>query len=178
MKKHGKKYKQFDDNFDYHTQRSKKSLWKIVLGVVGLIGLFITINVVSGIFSFTGSMIQETKKLAVEELSPYVLLKKYSSFKDMYAVLSKKQSDIGIYEQRITSMTESYEGIHRHKWDRTDKEQFNQWQSELVGIKASFNNLAAQYNAQMAKMNYRFTNVGMLPEGASNPLPREFAPYL
>lgn len=178
MKTYEKEYKNVEDGFDYHKKRSRKGLWKVVGAIAGVFGLFLVLNLVFGIFSFTGTMMKDAKQTAIKELAPSVLLKKYESFKDMYAVLSKKQSDIGIYEQRISSMKNSYGGEKRSQWDRTDKEQFNQWHSELVGVKASYNDLAAQYNAQMAKMNYRFTNVGMLPEGATNPLPREFAPYL
>jgi hypothetical protein len=46
-----------------------------------------------------------------------------------------------------------------------------------MGIKASYRTLAAEYNAAMAKFNYRFANAGDLPEGATEPLPREFATY-
>ena len=37
--------------------------------------------------------------------------------------------------------------------------------------------LAAEYNAQMAKFNWAFTNQGKLPAGATEVLPREFKPY-
>jgi hypothetical protein len=45
-------------------------------------------------------------------------------------------------------------------------------------MKYSFNQLAADYNAQMAKINYAFCNVGQLPQGATTPLPREYKPYI
>jgi len=57
------------------------------------------------------------------------------------------------------------------------REQVGLWQSEVAGITASYNALAADYNAQMSKINYRFCNVGDLPRGATDPLPREFKPY-
>ena len=50
------------------------------------------------------------------------------------------------------------------------------WQ-EVSGITAGLNALASEYNAQMAKWNWRFTNVGQLPKGATEALPREFKPY-
>ncbi len=74
-------------------------------------------------------------------------------------------------------MSEGYVELPRNKWPREDREQYNLWQSEVAGIKASYNTLAAEYNAQMSKMNWRFTNVGELPKGAETPLPREFKPY-
>jgi len=71
-----------------------------------------------------------------------------------------------------------YGSAARKEWAREDREQFNVWSSEVAGVKASYNSLAAEYNAQMAKMNWRFTNVGMLPQGATQPLPREYKPYV
>ena len=40
------------------------------------------------------------------------------------------------------------------------------------------NQLCAEYNSAMSKFNYRFTNIGDLPEGATEPLPREYKPYI
>ena len=51
------------------------------------------------------------------------------------------------------------------------------WEQEQAGMVLSYNALAAEYNAKMAEMHWAFTNVGQLPAGASEPLPREFAPY-
>ena len=120
---------------------------------------------------------REAKEVAQEELGPKELLRKYEWFKNASSQLDKKQADIKVYEKRITSMTESYEDVPRNKWAREDREQYNIWNSEVTGIKASYNAVAAEYNAQMAKVNWRFANVGQLPEGAEDPLPREFKPY-
>lgn len=75
-------------------------------------------------------------------------------------------------------MTTTYAGVPRTDWPRADLEQYNLWSSEFAGVIASYNGLAAEYNAQMSKANWAFTNVGDLPDGASEPLPREFATYL
>jgi hypothetical protein len=66
----------------------------------------------------------------------------------------------------------------RSGWDRADKETWRIWCEELAGIKASYNGLAAEYNAQMAKINWAFCNVGTLPMGADTALPEEYWPYL
>ncbi len=120
---------------------------------------------------------REAKEVAQEELGPKELLRKYEWFKNASSQLDKKQADIKVYEKRISSMTKNYEDVPRNKWAREDREQYNLWDSEVAGIKASYNTLAADYNAQMAKVNWRFANVGQLPEGAEDPLPREFKPY-
>jgi hypothetical protein len=70
------------------------------------------------------------------------------------------------------------EGESRKDWAREDREQLNVWMQEVAGVKASFNQLAAEYNANMAKFNYRFTNAGDLPRGATEVLPREFRTYI
>lgn len=120
---------------------------------------------------------RESKQVAQEELGPRELLRKYEWFKDASSQLDKKKADIKVYQKRITTMSDGYTDLPRNKWPREDREQYNLWQSEVAGIKASYNTLAANYNAQMSKMNWRFTNVGELPKGAETPLPREFKPY-
>ena len=119
----------------------------------------------------------EAEQVVFEEAGPRALLKKYEWFKDASAELDKKMADIKVYDSRIISMKEDYADTPRKEWDRTDKESFNQWQTELAGVKASYNQLAAEYNSQMAKFNWRFCNKGDLPEGATEPLPREIKPY-
>lgn len=119
----------------------------------------------------------ETAKVAQEEFGPRAMLEKYEWFKDAAAQLEKKQADITVYEGRLTAMNETYKDLARQNWPREDREQYNVWSSEVVGVKASYNTLAAEYNAQMAKFNWRFANVGELPQGADKPLPREFKPY-
>jgi hypothetical protein len=113
-----------------------------------------------------------------QETDPAVVLQKYMWFKDASAQLDKKIADIDVYQARLDSLTSSYSSIPRNQWSRTDQEDFNLWSSELAGIKASYNSLAAEYNAQMAKINWRFANIGELPEGATEALPREYKPYI
>ncbi len=112
-----------------------------------------------------------------EQVDPRVMLKRYEWFKNASAECDKKVADIQVYKGRLTSMQKSYEGTQRKDWDRTDKEQFNLWESEVAGVVASYNSLAAEYNAAMAKINYRFTNRGNLPAGATEPLRREVRAY-
>ncbi len=138
------------------------------------IGVFVlTVIVTLGALSWVGGWFTDAAKVAKQEFSASALLKKYEWFKDAAAQLDKKRADIRVYEHRLTILDRT----PRDQWDRTDKELYGQWLSEVAGVKASYNALAADYNAQMAKFNWRFTNAGMLPEGASEPLPREFKPY-
>ena len=119
----------------------------------------------------------EANRVAYREIRPETLLAKYNWFKDAAAALDKKQADISVYRARMKEMLESYNGKTRSGWSKEDRQQYNIWSSEHAGVKASYNTLASEYNAQMAKVQWRFCNVGTLPAGATTPLPREFREY-
>lgn len=101
---------------------------------------------------------------AQREFKPSALLKKYEWFKDMSAAIDKKRADIEVYKEQIK--------------EETDPAEKAQLRAEMRGLISSHNELCAEYNAAMTKFNYRFTNVGDLPQGATEPLPREVKPYL
>ncbi|MDE1834539.1 MAG: hypothetical protein KGH64_04330 [Candidatus Micrarchaeota archaeon] len=119
----------------------------------------------------------ETAEVAQKELGPSALLQKYTWLKEAHAQLDKKQADIKVYDARFSALKEQYNNVPRSKWAREDRDQSNMWEAEEAGIIASYNDLAAQYNAKMSEVNWKFTNVGDLPQGATEPLPREYAPY-
>ena len=123
-------------------------------------------------------VVGETAQVAKEQFGARAMLQKYEWFKDCSAQLDSKIASIDVYQQRITGLEGDYEGVPRKDWPRTDREQMSQWRAEVAGVKASYNNLSAEYNAQMSKFNWSFANAGSLPEGASKPLPREYKPYL
>lgn len=146
--------------------------------------IFLIIVVASlgiGAVSFVIGYLNDGAQVVREETSPRALLKKYEWFKDASAQLDAKKANITAQELRLKALTDAYivdgKPQPRSQWARTDLESFNQITAEISGVKASFNDLAAQYNAQMVKINFAFTNVGQLPQGASEPLPREFKPY-
>lgn len=114
---------------------------------------------------------------AYNQFSPSALLAKYESFKNMAAAIDAKDADILVAKIRLTGMEDMYKGTARKDWPRQDLEQYNQWSSEVAGIIMSYNSLAGDYNANMAKLNYSFCNTGTLPKGADTPLPREFRAY-
>ena len=115
------------------------------------------------------AMIQckDAKETAYNEFKVSALLKKYEYFKDLSAAIDKKRADIEVYQTEISSYNKD-----------DDKFYIEQRKSELLGIIAIHNQLCAEYNSAMSKFNYRFTNVGDLPEGAVEPLPREYKPYI
>ena len=139
---------------------------------------FSTLIVISAAGVVSCGWLGEASDVAYNETSPKALLKKYEWFKDCAAACDKHLANIKVYETRIAQMKEDYKDQPRSKWPRTDLEQMNVWQSEVAGVKATYNQTAADYNAQMAKANWDFCNVGKLPAGATTPLPRAIKPYV
>jgi hypothetical protein len=153
-----------------------KTFWAIV----GVIVFICAISIVITMCGRAASMVNNGVETAYQEFKPSELLRKYEWFKDAAAQLDQKLATLKTYESRFQSIKNSYgaDSINRKNWDRTDKDQWNVWESEFLGIKASYNSLCAEYNAAMAKFNYAFTNIGSLPQGATEALPRQFKPYL
>lgn len=141
--------------------------------LLGVVGIFLLVCISTCVRTCS-----DAKETAFKEFKPSALLKKYEYFKDVSAQLDKKVADIEVFNIKIQDLKAEYKGEVRKNWAREDREQLSIWQSELSGMKASYNELAAEYNSAMSKFNYSFCNVGTLPQGASTPLPREFKPYI
>lgn len=124
------------------------------------------------------SYLRKVSAVAEQQVDPALLLKRYEWFKNVAAQCDKKLADIEVYKSRLVMIKRDYEGVARIDWDRPDKEQFNIWEQEVAGVVASYNSLAAEYNAAMSKLNYKYTNIGDLPKGATEPLPREMRAYV
>lgn len=153
--------------------------WKI-FGYSVLVGVIIVgCTLIFGTCNLASKMVANGQQTVYEQFSPSVLLAKYEWFKDASAQLDAKVANMGDYTQRFKDLRDAYgsDSLHRSKWSRADMEQWNLWSSELAGVKASYNDLAGQYNAAMVKFNYRFCNVGNLPQGATIALPKEYKPY-
>lgn len=148
----------------------RKTFWLIVL----MLMFFTALGIVGRVVGWFG----RTAEVVSQQVDPGVMLKRYEWFKDASAALDAKGASIEIYEKRFKDLEAQYTGIPRRDWAREDREQWNLWQSEVAGIKSSFNILAADYNSQMSKWNYAFTNVGDLPKGATKVLPKEYKPYV
>lgn len=167
----------YRQDFRDYSDQSTWTIWKVT-GIIfmGFIALTVLSLGACAVGLFSGAATNGAQVIQ-KEFYPDALLKKYEWFKDTSAALDKKQADMKVYDTRIKSLTDAYEGVARSKWPRDDREQMSIWQSEAAGIRASYNQLAAEYNAQMVKFNWRFTNTGDLPPGAVTPLPREFKTY-
>ncbi len=148
--------------------------------VAFVLKIAIPLVIIGVVFVWVGSTLNwcgETAQVAQQELGPNALLQKYMWLKEAHAQLDKKQADIKVYQGSLQSLADQYQGVPRTKWAREDRDAYNQKSAEIAGTIASYNDLAAQYNAKMAEVNWAFTNVGQLHKGATDPLPREYAPY-
>ena len=141
--------------------------------------LFIAIRFMKGCDTAV-KMEDNLHKTVYEQFKPEELLRKYEWFKDAASQLDQKASTLKVYEKNFSNMKTMYgvDSNNRRKWSRDDREQWNIWESEYTGIKASYNDLAAEYNSSMVKFNYRFCNTGELPAGQSQTLPREYRVYI
>jgi hypothetical protein len=135
-----------------------KDVGKILLVIFGIIIFFTCIRFCSS-----------TTEVIHKESNAGALLKKYEYFKDLSAAIDKKRADIEMYQSEIAGMTSV---------DKDDKFYIQQRKSELLGIISMHNELCSEYNSAMSKFNYRFTNIGDLPSGATTPLPKEYKPYI
>jgi hypothetical protein len=139
------------------------------------------VKILSWIFVFCVAVIvlctctgvcNDTAKTITKEFAPSALLKKYEYFKDVSAAIDKKRADIEMYKESIADVEKRSDG------SKDDKFEANQLRAEMRGIITIHNQLCADYNSQMAKFNWRFTNAGDLPAGQTVVLPREVKPYL
>lgn len=160
------------ERFGDRVERGPVSAMFALAGLL-LIGslIFVPLGCILGWFG-------EAADVSREELGPRTMLKRYTWFKDAAAAIDSRFSSIKIYEARMKRVEDNYKDVPRSKWARQDVDDYNLASMELAGMKAAYNSLAADYNAAMAKENWRFTNVGSLPQGADVPLPREFKLYL
>ena len=155
------------------TNPGRETAALVVKGFLGVLAVIVLLAAAG----YTLGWFQEAAQVTREEFGPRALLQKYEWFKDASAQLDRKRVDIGVYEARLEALEAAYDGAQRRDWDRVDKQQDNLWQAELAGVISSYNGLAAEYNAEMSKFNWRFANVGELPRGATQALPREYRPY-
>ena len=112
------------------------------------------------------NMCGDAANVVQKEYSPSAMLKKYEYFKDLSSAVDEKRATIDVYESQLKGM-KNQEGF-----------QYQQSQSEMIGLIAMHNKLCAEYNSAMSKFNYRFCNKGDLPDSNLEPLPREIKPYI
>jgi hypothetical protein len=145
---------------------------KTVGWIVVIVLLILAVNIVGYTLGWFGKAADVVQR----EIDPEVLQRKYEWFKESAASLDAKMADISVYNNRFQSIG-GKPGQCPQSADRVTREQCMVWVQEVSGIIASYNDSASQYNAEMSKWNWRFANIGELPRGTTEPLPREFRRY-
>jgi hypothetical protein len=90
----------------------------------------------------------EAGTVAREQFGPKAAIRKYEWFKDAAAQLDKKRADIAVYAAQVEA---AEKGDTSHRDVRQD---ISLRRAELAGMIASYNALAADYNAASSKFNW------------------------
>ncbi len=134
--------KKFEKKFDAGFSKDKYSIKKYLIYGISLFLLLSTMGYFLGWFSDAASV-------AKKEFSATAMLKKYEYFKDASQQIIAKKNDIVIYESKINRLCTG------NDLDRVSRENCGLYEQELAGLKMSFNSLAAEYNSQSNKFNWK-----------------------
>jgi len=148
----------------------KTSTLKVIATATGGLIVLIAIGSMLGLF---GGMMGSASKTIQKEYSAEAILNKYEWFKNAAAALAEKKSNISVYEAKLKPLR----SMDRKDMDRTDKEQLGQWEAEVAGVKASYNALAGEWNAQISKFNWKPFKAS-LPTGSEDILQMDVAKYI
>ena len=144
----------------------------IAIIIVGIIAFSVFF---APLFQSGSRMYNDGIKTVEKIYTPSELLKKYEFYKDLSSTLDRRKADISVYDGELSRFEKKYE---ERSMPKDEREYYNKMNSERLGLINSYNQLASEYNSAMSKFNYRFCNVGDLPKGATDPLPREFKSYI
>lgn len=120
-------------------------------------GLFVFVVLMFGCYVLNWA--GKAADVVAHEVDPAVLQQKYEWFKNAAAQLDSKLATLKTYQSKLSRLRKLDD---ENKLDRTNREQLMTWEQEQQGVKASYNDLAAEYNSQMTKWNWKFTNAGEL----------------
>lgn len=162
------KTEDMDDLKDYIKRNRKSGLW--------IFGAFLTFLMISVVGFAAVNFVRGMAVVGQQELSPVALNDKYEWFKNVYASMDAKKASIDVFDDEAQSLVELY-GDNASEWPRDVRQDATQSRTEVRGMKASYNRLAAEYNAEMSKWHTRFVNMGRLPEGGGGEIPRNVANY-
>lgn len=150
-------------NWDSYERAANRG--PIQIGFISIITISILVAIIWGIGTVFG-LFAETASVAQQEFGATAMVHKYEWFKDAASQLDRKKADLTMFDARINSLKKS-----------GTPDSVAQAEAERIGVASSYNDLAARYNSAMAKINWRFANVGNVPAG-SEPLPREYREYV
>ncbi len=148
------------------------TFWRVFKWIIPVALLVLAVSVVGNAVGWFG----EAQKVARKEFGPRAMLVKYEWFKNASASLEKRHADIAIFKNKIDGLAGQYEGVAANDWDRWDRQQMNTWRAELAGVTSAYNLLAAEYNSQSSKFNWKAFKASQ-PDGGTGLVQETFAPY-
>lgn len=134
----------------------KKLIYQIGFFIVGF-------GIVFSVISYGLGWFSEAAVVAKEEFGAKASLKKYEWFKDAAATLDEKKHTIEVYQSGITQMEVEYADTPKIEWPQQDKQFYYQRSTEISGLKANYNDIVKEYNAQSSKFNWNIYNTSDLP---------------
>jgi len=123
--------------------------------------LLVILTIFFGAASYVFGWFREGAEVMQTELGPKALLKKYVWFKDTAQRLQAQHANIETFEADLQATRGDYPDLS--KAPRDVRESIEQHRAEIRGLKAAFNGLAAEYNANVRKVNWRAMNTESLP---------------
>lgn len=147
-------------NWDDYDRAAAKGPFSIAVKVI--LGIF-ALGALIGVLGYGFGWFSEAAQVAKEELGPRALLKKYSWFKDTAQQLQAKKANIDTAETDLGAVKAEWANVPATQVPRDVRESWEQRRAELRGLKANFNQLAAEYNANVRKVNWSAMNTENLP---------------
>lgn len=127
-----------------------------------MIGIF-ALCLVGGVAAYAFGWFGEAAQVAKEEFGPRASLRKYEWFKDAAQQLQAKKANIESSEADLAVAKAEWAGTAPTDVPRDVREAMDLRRKEVLGLKANFNQLAAEYNANVGKVNWSAMNVDDLP---------------
>lgn len=132
------------------------------LGLKALIGILVLVAFV-GLASYGLGWCGEAGQVAKEEFGPRASLRKYEWFKNAAQQLQAKQANIEASEADLAASKAEWASTAPTDVPRDVREALDLRRKEVLGLKANFNQLAAEYKANVSKVNWKAMNVDNLP---------------
>lgn len=125
--------------------------------IIGLVVIFIGLPMLGWIFGW----FSQAGDVAIDEFGPRAMLEKYEWFIDQENRIQQMDQQIVIFEQRVKSVDQRYDGLYgvdKASWSPVAQIQYNKERGtaydDLVAMVSQRNNLAREYNAQSEKFNW------------------------
>ena len=145
------------DDYEKSAEKGPLSLgFKVIIGLVALL-------LAGGAAFYALSWFSEAGGVAREEGGPRAAVKKYSWFKDAAQALQAKKANIEASEAGLAAAKEEWRDVPPTEVPRDAREAIELRRKELLGLKANFNQLAAEYNANVRKVHWEVFNTENLP---------------